>query len=127
MNRSINAGVARHVGSYSDAVEISNAGRIVYVSGTPGIDREDGKLPQGFAEQAELAWQNVIRILREADMDVGDIVKLTQHLIRREDLAAYRDIRTKYLGKCAPASMLTFLPELVWPDMLIELEVVAAK
>ncbi len=127
MNRSINAGVARHVGSYSDAVEINGARRIVYVSGTPGINSDSGKLPEGFAEQADLAWKNIIRILEEADMGVEDIVKLTQHLIRREDLAAYRDIRTKYLGKCAPASMLTFLPELVWPDMLIELEVVAAK
>ena len=127
MSRKINAGVARHVGSYSDAVEISSAKRIVYVSGTPGINSDNGKLPESFAEQAELAWKNIIQILSEADMGVEDIVKLTQHLIRREDLVAYRDIRTKYLGKCAPASMLTFLPELVWPDMLIELEVVAAK
>lgn len=127
MNRTINAGVARHVGSYSDAVEISGARRIVYVSGTPGIDSDSGKLPGDFTDQADLAWKNIIRILKEADMGVEDIVKLTQHLIRREDLAAYRDIRNKYLGKCAPASMLTFLPELVWPDMLIELEVVAAK
>ena len=127
MSRKINAGVARHVGSYSDAVEISSAKRIVYVSGTPGINSDNGKLPESFAEQAELAWKNIIQILSEADMGVEDIVKLTQHLTRREDLVAYPDIRTKYLGKCAPASMLTFLPELVWPDMLIELEVVAAR
>jgi len=127
VNRKINAGVARHIGSYSDAVEISSAKRIVYVSGTPGINSDNGKLPESFAEQAELAWKNIIQILSEADMGVEDIVKLTQHLIRREDLVAYRDIRTRYLGGCAPASMLTFLPELVWPEMLIELEVVAAK
>ena len=127
MNRTIDAGVARHVGSYSDAVEITGAQRIAYVSGTPGIDRDSGKLPEDFAEQAELAWQNIVHILGKMDMGVEHIVKLTQHLIRRDDLAAYRDIRTRYLGECAPASMLTFLPELVWPDMLIELEVVAAK
>jgi len=127
MNRNINAGIARHVGTYSDAVEITDARRIVYVSGTPGLNSDSGKLPESFAEQAELAWKNIVQILSEAGMGVADIVKLTQHLIRREDLARYRDIRTRYLGKCAPASMLTFLPELVWPDMLIELEVVAAK
>ena len=127
MNRTINAGVAHHGGSYSDAVEISDAKRIIYVSGTPGIDDNTGKLPESFAEQADLAWKNIVRILAEADMGVEDIVKLTQHLIRRDDLTVYRDIRTKHLGTCAPASMLTFLPELVWPDMLIELEVVAAQ
>jgi len=115
VNRIINAGVAHHVGSYSDAVEISAAKRIIYVSGTPGIDDNSGRLPESFAEQADLAWKNIVRIHAEADIGVEDIVKLTQHLIRRDDLTAYRDIRTKYLGTCAPASMLTFLPELVWP------------
>jgi enamine deaminase RidA (YjgF/YER057c/UK114 family) len=127
MNEKRNAGIARHVGSYSDAVEIIYAKRILYVSGTPGIDGDSGDLPESFAEQADLAWKNVIRILKEADMGVEDIVKLTQHLIRRDDLQAYRDIRSSYLGECAPASMLTILPGLVWPNMLIELEVVAAK
>jgi len=84
-------------------------------------------LPEGFSEQADLAWKNVIRILGEADMGVEDIVKLTQHLVRREDLQSYREIRSRHLGECAPASMLTILPGLVWPNMLIELEVVAAK
>lgn len=126
MNRARNAGIARHIGKYSDAVEVVNPARVVYVSGTPGLDAESGRLPQDFSAQAELAWQNVISILAAANMSVENIVQLTQHLIRREDLAAYRDIRKRYLGACEPASMLTFLPELVWPDMLIELEVVAA-
>ena len=82
---------------------------------------------ESFANQAELAWQNIVRILAQADMGVADIVKLTQHLIRREDFAVYREIRTRYLGDHAPASMLTFLPGLVWPNMLIELEVTAAR
>lgn len=127
MNVKRNAGIARHVGSYSDAVEIVGAQRILYVSGTPGIDGDSGDLPDSFSEQADLAWKNVIRILAEADMGVEDIVKLTQHLIRREDLQSYREIRSRHLGECAPASMLTLLPGLVWPKMLIELEVVAAK
>ncbi len=127
MNVQRNAGIARHVGSYSDAVEIVDAKRILYVSGTPGVESDSGELPESFVEQADLAWRNIIRILGEADMGVEDIVKLTQHLIRREDLQSYREIRSRHLGECAPASMLTILPGLVWPNMLIELEVVAAK
>ena len=127
MNRTLDAGIANHVGTYSDAVQISGATRIIYVSGTPGIDTENGDLPEAFEQQADLAWRNIISILAEADMGVGDIVKVTQHLIRREDLPIYREIRAKYLAECKPASMLTLLPGLVWPNMLIELEVVAAK
>lgn len=127
MNHVVNAGVARHVGQYSDAVEIAGAQRILLISGTPGIDADSGHLPDDFTAQAELAWINILRILAAAEMNVRDIARLTQHLIRREDLDAYRQIRTRHLGDHRPASMLTFLPGLVWPNMLIELEVVAAR
>ena len=127
MKRLIDAGVARHVGNYSDAVLLENPSRLLYASGTPGIDDNSGELPADFEAQANLAWRNILTILAAADMDASNIVKLTQHLLRREDLAAYRDIRSQYLGDNRPASMLTILPGLVWPEMLIELEVVAAK
>jgi enamine deaminase RidA (YjgF/YER057c/UK114 family) len=127
MNRMVNVGVAARIGTYSDAVEMAPGKRMLYVSGTPGLDSKTGQLPEGFIEQADLAWRNIKAILSEAGMGVEDIVKLTQYLTRRSDLTSYRDIRSRHLGECRPASMLAFLPELVWPNMLIELEVVAAK
>jgi len=127
MNRMVNAGVAARVGTYSDAVEITPGKRMLYISGTPGLSAETGQVPEAFVDQAELAWTNIKAILAEAGMGVENIVKLTQYLIRRDDLAAYRDIRSRHLGPSRPASMLLFVPELVWPNMLIELEAVAAK
>lgn len=127
MNRQITAGVAAKVGTYSDAIEVPAGSTLLYVSGTPGIDAESGELPDSFEGQADIAWRNILTILAEANMGPEDIVKLTQHLTRREDLTDYRAIRTRYLGSHRPASMLTFLSGLVWPNMLIELEVVAAK
>ncbi|MGE3774437.1 MAG: RidA family protein [Gammaproteobacteria bacterium] len=127
MNRTVNAGIAARIGTYSDAVDVNGAARVLHVSGTPGVDPDTGNLPADFAAQAELAWRNVEAILAQADMRVEDIVKLTQYLIRREDLNAYRDIRTRHLGGHRPASMLSFVSGLVWPGMLIELEVTAAK
>ena len=127
MNRMLNVGVAARIGTYSDGVEIAPGKRMLYVSGTPGLSAETGLLPDTFVDQADLAWRNIKAILAEAGMSVEDIVKLTQYLIRRSDLTAYRDIRSCHLGTCRPASMLAFVPELVWPNMLIELEVVAAK
>jgi enamine deaminase RidA (YjgF/YER057c/UK114 family) len=127
MNRPVNIGVSHRIGRYSDAVEIPAGARVLYLSGTPGLDAASGDVPADFAAQAELAWSNVARILEAAGMGIGDIVKVTQHLVRQDDLAAYRPIRAKWLDGHEPASMLTFLPALVWPQMLIELEVVAAK
>jgi len=127
MNRTIDAGVAARIGTYSDAVEIAPGKRLLFVSGTPGIDSVSGQLPESFVAQADLAWRNVHMILAQAGMGVEDIVKLTQYLVRREDLADYRDIRTRNLREHRPASMLSFVDQLVWPNMLIELEVVAAQ
>jgi 2-iminobutanoate/2-iminopropanoate deaminase len=126
MNSQHNVGVAANIGAYSDAVEIPKNARWLYTAGTPGLNA-DGTLPEDFETQATLAWENIIRMLHRVDMGVEDIVKVTQSLIRRSDLEAYRPIRSKYLGDLRPAFMLSFVNELVWPKILIELEIVAAK
>lgn len=126
MNKAINVGVAAKLGKYSDAIEVSAGARWLYTSGTPGL-LEDGSLPIDFETQAELAWKSIIAMLHSADMDVEDIVKINQSLLRHEDLDSYRKIRNAYLGDARPASMLSFISELVTPGMLIELEIVAAK
>ena len=126
MKKSINVGVAAKLGKYSDAIEVGAGVRWLYTSGTPGLN-EDGSLPPDFETQAELAWKSIIAMLHAADMDVEDIVKINQSLLRREDLDSYRKIRNAYLGDAKPASMLSFISELVMPGMLIELEIVAAK
>lgn len=125
-NHAVNAGVAAHIGTYSDAVELPASARVLYTSGTPGVDA-DGQLPDGFEEQAELAWRNIEAILAVGGMGVGDIVRLNQYLTRRADLDAYRAIRSRHLGDARPASTLLLVGELIWPEMLIEIEAVAAK
>ncbi len=125
-NKHIDVGVASKLGKYSDAVLSGDGQRWLYTSGTPGL-AADGSLPTDFETQARLAWSHVMAMLDAAGMDVGDIVKLTQSLTRRNDLEAYRAIRNEYLGEARPASMLSFVCSLVMPNMLIELEVVAAR
>jgi enamine deaminase RidA (YjgF/YER057c/UK114 family) len=126
MNRAINVGVAEKLGKYSDAIQTNSGVRWLYTSGTPGLN-DDGTLPADFESQAKLAWKSIVAMLHAADMDVENIVKINQSMLRREDLPAYRKIRDEHLGLARPASMLSFISELVMPGMLIELEIVAAK
>ncbi len=125
-NQSIDVGVASKLGKYSDAVLTGDGRRWLHTSGTPGL-AADGSLPPDFETQARLAWTHVMAMLDAAGMGVDDIVKLTQSLTRRSDLDPYRAIRSDYLGDARPASMLSFVSGLVMPDMLIELEVIAAR
>lgn len=124
MAKAINVGVAARIGKYSDAVLVENVRRQLHVSGTPGIAR-DGLVPSGFAEQAELAWQNLVEILDAAGMTVQNLVKINQYLLRATDIPAYGPIRLKHLGEHRPASMLSVVPALVRPEILFEIEAFA--
>jgi len=121
-----NIGVAEQIGKYSDAIETAPNLRWLYTSGTPGLLR-DKQLPPNITGQAELAWQHILAILRSADMTVDDIVKVTQYLTRPEDIADYAKVRSRVLGDARPAFMLLIVPQLIWPEVLLEIEVVAAK
>jgi 2-iminobutanoate/2-iminopropanoate deaminase len=119
-------GVASQIGSYSDAIEAKRNLRWLMTSGTPGLS-VGGDLPKDIVGQAELAWQHVISLLKKADMTVADIVKVTQYLTQADDVAAYAKVRSRFLGQVRPASMLVVVPQLVWPEMPLELEIIAAK
>lgn len=126
MNRMLDIGVAQKIGTYSDGVEAPASARWVFTAGTPGL-LPDGTYPQGIAAQAEQAWKNVLAILAEADMGVNDLVKVTHYLVRQEDIKDYVAVRARYLGDARPASMLLVVPGLVKPEILVEIEAIAAK
>jgi enamine deaminase RidA (YjgF/YER057c/UK114 family) len=119
-------GVAKQIGLYSDAIEAKPNLRWLITSGTPGFT-DAGKIPADIAGQSELAWENILRVLAKGGMTVHDIVKVTQYLTRAEDIKAYAQIRSRFLGTARPASMLLVIPQLVWPSLLVEVEVIAAK
>jgi enamine deaminase RidA (YjgF/YER057c/UK114 family) len=117
-------GVAKQIGKYSDAIESTSPGRLLFLSGTPGLT-PDGYLPETFEEQAEQAWKNVFALLEQAGMGPEHLVKVSQYLVRTEDVQKYPPIRSKWLGEHKPASMLVVVPGLVWPKILIEIEAYA--
>jgi 2-iminobutanoate/2-iminopropanoate deaminase len=125
-NIALNIGVASQIGKYSDAIEVPSNARWLYTSGTPGLAL-DGKLPSDITGQAEIAWSHIVNMLKQADMSVNDLVKVTHYLLRAEDIPAYVQVRTKFLGEARPASMLLIVPALVKPNFLLEIEAIAAR
>jgi 2-iminobutanoate/2-iminopropanoate deaminase len=118
--------VAKQIGFYSDAIEVAPNLRWLMTSGTPGFTEAD-QVPADITGQSELAWENVLRVLSKAGMTVHDIVKVTQYLTRAEDIKAYSLVRNRFLSTARPASMLLVIPQLVWPNLLVEVEIIAAK
>jgi 2-iminobutanoate/2-iminopropanoate deaminase len=111
---------------YSHGIELPPQARLLYLAGQLGVTAE-GKLAPDIREQATQAWRNLGAVLQAAGMGYENLVKLTHFLVRREDIAVYREVRAQFLGKHAPASTLLVISALARPDALIEVEAIAAK
>jgi len=111
---------------YSHGIELPPNARLLYLAGQLGVTA-DGKMAPDIRGQAEQAWRNLGAVLQAAGMGYENVVKLTHFLVRREDIAVYREVRAQFLGKLAPASTLLVIAALARPDALIEVEAVAAK
>jgi len=120
------SGVVKPFSKYSQVADVPGNYRWVHISGQVGATPE-GKLLEGFEEQARQTWHNIIGCLDAADMDVGDIVKVNHFLTRAADVAASREIRDEMLDGHTPASTLLVVAALAHPALLVEIEVIAAK
>jgi enamine deaminase RidA (YjgF/YER057c/UK114 family) len=120
------SGVVKPFSKYSQVAMTPGNYRWVHISGQVGATPE-GKLVEGFEEQARQTWHNIIGCLDAADMDVGDIVKVTHYVTRPSDIAASREIRDEMLDGQTPTSTLVVVAALAHPALLVEIEVIAAK
>jgi 2-iminobutanoate/2-iminopropanoate deaminase len=123
-SESFDAGIARQIGHYADAVRVPAGYDQILVSGTPGL-APDGSLPGDMTGQATQAWQNIETTLNQAGANLSDIVSVRQWLTSAENLRAYVQVRSRFITH-EPTFMLGVIPGLVRPDFLIEIEVMAA-
>ena len=110
---------------YSHVVSIP-AGRLVWTSGQVGI-AADGSVAPGWEAQTQLAFENVGRALAAASAGWGDVVKLTFFVVATDELATVRRVRDSFIDSDAPpTSSLVQVAGLFRPDLLVEVEAVAA-
>lgn len=111
-------------GSYSQAMEISDFRRLVFVSGQIPVDAKD-RVPATFKEQARVTWANVAAQLDKAGMTVQHIVKMTIFLSDRRYRGEAYEVRHEVLGDHAPA-MTIIICGIYREDWLLEIEAIAA-
>jgi len=111
--------------AFSQAYEIKNHKRLVFVSGQVPED-ENEKVPSDFRAQAELAWKNVEIQLKAADMSLKDIVKFTVYLSDRKYRKENYEVRHKILGDHQPA-MTIIITGIYDEQWLLEIDAIAGK
>jgi 2-iminobutanoate/2-iminopropanoate deaminase len=121
----VNSAIApQAAGGYSQAIEVTGAQRILYVSGQVP-ETVHGEVPKDFVEQARLAWNNVIAQLTTANMGVENLTKVTIFLSSREFAMANREIRHEFLGTHRPA-LTVIIAGIFDEKWLLEIEAIAA-
>lgn len=113
-------------GIYAHAVELAAPARMLFVSGQIGT-APDGRVPANFAAQCDQAMANVEALLAAAGMAKTDIVKVTYYVTSAADLPALALARARRWASDAPPAVTTLVVAgLARPDLLVEIEVVAA-
>jgi enamine deaminase RidA (YjgF/YER057c/UK114 family) len=109
---------------YVHAIEVRQPSRILYVSGTMGLDG-NGVAGRTLEVQLELIWSNIRTILASADLTVGNIVRITSYMSDAAYAEANQNARLAALGSHrVPTTALVV--QTLSEDWLVEVEVIAA-
>lgn len=79
-------------------------GDTLYLSGAIGFDPEiKGIVPGGIEAETRRAIENLRELLREANMDLDDVVKVTVYLSDINDYSIFNKVYAEYFPKDPPA------------------------
>jgi enamine deaminase RidA (YjgF/YER057c/UK114 family) len=110
---------------YSHVVTIPS-GRLVWTSGQVAI-AADGSVPSGWEARTRLVFEHLGQALAAGGAGWRDVVKLTFFVVGVDALQTIRAVRDEFVDTSAPpASSLVQVAGLVRPDLLVEVEAVAA-
>src|SRR5215207_3681283 len=114
------------LGSYSHQIEVRGNERLLVISGQVGM-RADGIVPEDPFEQIEVAFENIIRNLRAAEMDIKDLIKITYYLVGEIDTAKRREVVLSKLQGHQPCSTLLYVAALASPVFRVEIDAWASR
>ena len=114
-------------GRFSEAVTVTGPGKMIFLAGI-GAEHEDaGKIlyPGDFTRQCRYAYRKLKKVLALNGATMADVVKQVTYVtdIRYQKQAS--ECRRGAYGETLPAHTFLNVSQLAWPDMLVELDVIA--
>jgi enamine deaminase RidA (YjgF/YER057c/UK114 family) len=120
------ANTAPTASHYAHAVVTTESQRMLHTSGIAPINAE-GMVPDGIDDQSRVVWTNLLEILAESEMEINDIVSVTTYVVVGQPVGAVLVARDRALKGHRAASTVVMVSELIRPEWLIEIALVAAK
>jgi enamine deaminase RidA (YjgF/YER057c/UK114 family) len=118
--------LAAPLGQYSHVARVKAGSDLYFLAGQVGL-RPDGALPESIEAQAEEAFANINRALAAEGLSAANLVKLNIYAVMGSPIAGVREARLRAFGDARPASTFVFVPQLISPEYLIEVEAIAAR
>jgi reactive intermediate/imine deaminase len=112
---------------YTHVVEVTGATRTIYIAGQIALDASGNPVGAGdMKAQAEQVFKNLQAALGAAGAKFSDVVKMNTYVTDMQQAPAVREVRARYFGTMTPASTLVQVVHLARPELMIEVEVIAA-
>jgi enamine deaminase RidA (YjgF/YER057c/UK114 family) len=115
---------------FVQANALSEIEQVLICSGQIALNAEGQPIHAGdMRGQVTAAMDNLETVLRTADLNLADVVKLT---IYTTDVDAYFEAIDIVIGRtseagCQPAMTLLGISRLAFPELLVEIEAIAAR
>jgi enamine deaminase RidA (YjgF/YER057c/UK114 family) len=111
---------------YSQVARVPATSTLVYVSGQIAV-AADGSIPDGWEAQTRLVMEHVAVALETGGATWADVFKLTIFVVGVDAIATIRRVRDEFVDpERPPTSSLVKVAGLVRPELLIEVEAIAA-
>jgi len=111
------------IGPYSQAIEVNG---MIYTSGQLPIDYKTGLMSEDVEKQAEQSLKNVVAILKEAGVELSNVIKTTVFIKDMNDFPRINKVYETFFTDNYPARSCVEVARLP-KDALVEIEVVAYK
>jgi enamine deaminase RidA (YjgF/YER057c/UK114 family) len=117
-------------GRFSEVVTVTGPGKMIFLAGVGSEDEKGttGQIlhPSDFMAQCRYAYDKIKRLLAAHGATLADVVKQTTYVT---DIRHQRDAgacRTEQYGDMPrPAHTFLNINQLAWPNMLVEIDVIA--
>src|SRR2546430_6198412 len=112
---------------YTHVVEVAGPVKTIYISGQIALDRNGAVVGAGdMKAQAEQVFKNLEAALTAAGAKFTDVVKMNTFITDMDQAPAVREVRARHFGETTPASTLVQVVKLARPELMLEVEVIAA-
>jgi enamine deaminase RidA (YjgF/YER057c/UK114 family) len=128
--RSLNPWTWQDPYGFAQAVELTGISRTLLCAGQAAVDAEGHPAHAGdMKAQLQLALTNLEAVLRQADLTLTDVVRLTVYTTDFDAFLAESGLLTARLGevRCRPVLTGVGVTRLAFPELMGELEATAMK